>query len=570
MPQTRTTGVPADRLADLGARIWAWRGEHQPRTRDDIPRLDRPPGWLPDHRADTFAQVRAARIAFERELSALDPGPVVADRVDHRLLRSALGRVHWEIDVLARWQRQPRFYVDQALGTVFDMLLPPGVDADRVAEVVRLLTAAPEILRHGLLNLDGTAVAEFADLAIDELAGISERCSRLGAVLAAVAPELTAEIDIACAIAGTALLAFSDALVAARPGMASWSPVGAESYEWFLREVAVLPYDVAELRLIGKLELNRAMTWEQLEQHKVALGGTSRPPLPADAVEQADREAELEHELRKFYVDQDLLSQPDTLGHYRTAPLPAYLEPLQFLGVADDLTSPNRLQENGISYFPPPSADLPYFYAANALDPRAGIVHEGAHYQQLALSWRHPRALRRHFYDSGANEGIAFYNEELMLAAGLFADAPHTAPILYNFMRLRALRVIVDVGLATGQLSIADAAAYLQTEVGLDPQTAAQEAADFAEGPGQAISYQIGKTQILELVADAVRLGWHGPAGPLSLQDLHDFLWLNGNVPIALIRWELLGLTDQLARLGVPEPAELQVTLRAAAHPAAR
>lgn len=139
-----------------------------------------------------------------------------------------------------------------------------------------------------------------------------------------------------------------------------------------------------------------------------------------------------------------------------------------------------------------------------------------------------------------------------MLAAGLFADAPHTRQIIYNFMRLRALRVTVDVGLATGQLSIADAAAYLQTEVGLDPQTAAQEAADFAEGPGQASSYQIGKTQILELIADAVRLGWHTPTGPVSLQDVHDFLWLNGNVPIALIRWELLGLTDQLPGIGVP------------------
>ena len=70
--------------------------------------------------------------------------------------------------------------------------------------------------------------------------------------------------------------------------------------------------------------------------------------------------------------------------------MPAYLEPLRFLGVADDLTGPGRLTEDGVSYVPPPGPELPYFYAANARDPRAGILHEGVHYQQLALAWRNP------------------------------------------------------------------------------------------------------------------------------------------------------------------------------------
>ena len=37
-----------------------------------------------------------------------------------------------------------------------------------------------------------------------------------------------------------------------------------------------------------------------------------------------------------------------------------------------------------------------------------------------------------------------------------------------------------------------------------------------------------------------------GPAG-----QLHDEIWLNGNVPIALLRWELLGLTDELAAIDI-------------------
>jgi uncharacterized protein (DUF885 family) len=101
------------------------------------------------------------------------------------------------------------------------------------------------------------------------------------------------------------------------------------------------------------------------------------------------------------------------------------------------------------------------------------------HYQQLALSWRHPRPVRRHYYDCGANEGIAFYNEEMMLVSGLLDDAPHTRTVVCNFMRLRALRVTVDLGLATGALSIATAAGDLAAKVPMDEATARDS------GPGR-------------------------------------------------------------------------------------
>ena len=228
-------------LEELGLRIWDWRARHQPRTRDDIPRLDRPAGWRPDFSAATVAAVRAARDAFAAELAAVDPGSLTADVIDHRLLSSLLDRVKWELDVLRAWQCQPRFYIDQALGTVFDALLRPGVDAARVLEVVRLLLAVPSILADGRSNLAGHAVAEFAQLAIDELADIDDRCADLTAALGAVAPTLAGEVRQAGEVAAEALLDFRDALIAGLPGMAHWQPVGSEQYQWFLTNVAVLP-----------------------------------------------------------------------------------------------------------------------------------------------------------------------------------------------------------------------------------------------------------------------------------------------------------------------------------------
>jgi uncharacterized protein (DUF885 family) len=152
------------------------------------------------------------------------------------------------------------------------------------------------------------------------------------------------------------------------------------------------------------------------------------------------------------------------------------------------------------------------------------------------MSWRHERPLRRFYYDSGVNEGIAFYNEELMLAAGLFDDAPHSKTVMYNFMKLRAMRVIVDVKLATGLIDTETATSYLEKKVPMDHGTAHEEAVFFASSPGQALTYQIGKTQIIKLFSDSIEK----QRDKFSMKGFHDYLWYNGNVPLSLLRYEYL------------------------------
>jgi uncharacterized protein (DUF885 family) len=122
--------------------------------------------------------------------------------------------------------------------------------------------------------------------------------------------------------------------------------------------------------------------------------------------------------------------------------------------------------------------------------------------------------------------------------------------MINNMMRLRALRVEVDVKLALGQFTISEAAEYLHKTVPMDSATAIGEAKFFASDPGQAISYQIGKTQILRFLAEARR----AQGDKFDLQAFHDFLWLNGNVPFALQRWEYLGLKDDLETLETMKP----------------
>lgn len=112
-------------------------------------------------------------------------------------------------------------------------------------------------------------------------------------------------------------------------------------------------------------------------------------------------------------------------------------------------------------------------------------------------------------------------------------------------MRLRALRVDVDINLALDNYTIEDAGEYLSSTVPMDLTTGIDEARFFAYNPGQAITYQIGKLQILNLIADAkILLG-----DEFDLKDYHDYMMQNGNVPIALQRWEYLGLKDEIEKL---------------------
>lgn len=132
-----------------------------------------------------------------------------------------------------------------------------------------------------------------------------------------------------------------------------------------------------------------------------------------------------------------------------------------------------------------------------------------------------------------------------MLQYGLFDESPRTREIIYSFMRLRALRVDVDINLALGKYTIEDAGSYLAATVPMDLQTGIQEAGFFAYNPGQAITYQIGKIQIIKLIADAKVLFGDN----FDLKVFHDYMMVNGNVPIALMRWEYLGLRDEIELL---------------------
>ena len=69
---------------------------------------------------------------------------------------------------------------------------------------------------------------------------------------------------------------------------------------------------------------------------------------------------------------------------------------------------------------------------------------------------------------------------------------------MFEFMRLRALRVEVDVGLSTGTMTVAEATLYFQTQVPMSEKEAEGEVLARLAAPGQGLSYVIGKIQLFD------------------------------------------------------------------------
>jgi uncharacterized protein (DUF885 family) len=524
-------------LDKLANDFWTWRAKYAPFTGDDVNRIERP-GGVRDWSRSSIDSQRKDLGEFEARWKKLDANTrPIQQQVDYRLIGSALARVRWELDINPRWKRDPNFYVAQTLTPVVEALTAPGpYDPTRSREILTRIENIPSILQQGVVNLDKPP-APFATVAIEGLENIRPRLRQMATALLKSTTLKEQELNSATDRATDALDRFREKLRVMLPSLPNETALGRDAYVFFLKNVALMPYSPEELLAMGRQEWNRAVAFEAFEKNR----NKNVPPLKiADNIDDWIKDAAAkELQIRKFLEDHGILTVPNWVQHYTLRPMPEYLRALQGFGEMDDFTSPSRLNENCIRYVTEPSGKLGYFWQATAEDPRPIIVHEGipGHYFQLCLSWKHDDPIRRHYYDSGANEGIGFYAEEMMLQAGLFDDSPHTREIIYNFMRLRALRVEVDVKLALGEFTLDQAAKYLQEKVPMDEQTARQEAIAFATGPGQAITYQIGKLQIIKFLAD----GRMREGGKFNLRSFHDFVWKNGNVPIALQEWELLG-----------------------------
>ena len=536
----------SDSLRQLASDFWTWRAKYRPFTFDDIPRLEHSGGQR-DWSLTTITKQRTDLAEFERRWKSISTDDwEVAQKVDYRLMGSAIARVRWELDVNPRWQRDPIFYIEQTVTALQEELMPPPpFDQARSLEIVVRAENIPSIVEQAKANLK--AIAPFAQLAINSLSDIDQR---LAQVERGVSPLLAnddqrARLHTAMPKASNALVDYREWLKKTLPTMRPDFALGEKAFGFFLHHVALLPYTPAQLLNMARQDFDRVLAMEAYEHQRDLRAPQLK--MPANPAEEIAHMARDEANVRAYLKEHEILSVPSEVPHWTMREAPDYVAAFDGFGELDDFTGPSRLQQDGVRWIRPHVGEPPYFDKAYAEDTRTTGVHEGVpgHFFQLSLAWRNADPIRQQYYDSCANEGIGFYAEEMMLQAGLYDDSPRTREIIYSFARLRTLRVEVDVKLALGEFTIPKAAEYLARTVPMDNKTAQAEAASFATGPGLAIAYEIGKLQIERMLAERrLQLG-----DKFNLRSFHDYVWSNGNVPLSLQRWELLGLDDDLKKV---------------------
>lgn len=128
--------------------------------------------------------------------------------------------------------------------------------------------------------------------------------------------------------------------------------------------------------------------------------------------------------------------------------------------------------------------------------------------------------------------GWGCYAEEVMVESGPLAG-PAERLSQRVLLLVRALRVLIDAGIHTGQLTPGAAMELLMARVPMDRHAALAEVRRVCSDPGGAAAFALGRREILQLRAD-----WRARAGAAApLRQFHEEVLSYGRIPPALARW---------------------------------
>ncbi|MFX0095016.1 MAG: DUF885 domain-containing protein, partial [Candidatus Hodarchaeota archaeon] len=127
-------------------------------------------------------------------------------------------------------------------------------------------------------------------------------------------------------------------------------------------------------------------------------------------------------------------------------------------------------------------------------------------------------------------EGWALYCEQMMLEKGFEDNPSNPNPekqfILYNAIRWRAARMVIDVRLHTGHFSYEEAVEFLSNATGFSNTITSAEVLMYSQSPGYFFSYLTGKHLLVNLKEEL----------QISDKEFHDKILYCGFVPYWFIK----------------------------------
>ena len=510
---------------DLVSLFREWREFQRPNVNDGVP----------DYTPVAMAEQRRRLPMFQRRLTAIDIGAwSIGYQIDHHLVRAEMNGLDFDHRVLRPWSRNPNFYTT-VISSQSDTPRKEGPVMEGAIELWRLsfplarvevarfqarLRAIPAILEQARSNL----VEDARDLWITGIrtqGGQSGTLATLARELSSHHPELVADVERA----RESVDVFAAWLQGQLPEKHGTSGVGAANYDWYLRNVHLVPYTWEdELRAMER-ELARATAHLALEEHNNRDLPPQEPVVNAEEWERVSNAAVTE--LIRFFDEEEVMT------------VKPFMDPAL------------RVRLSGYT----PAGERSFFTQVDVRDPLLLRCH-GVHWFDTARIEMEPHAspirsnpLLYNIWDS-RSEGLATAMEELMMGAGLFENKPRSRELVYIMVAQRAARAIAglrmhsnefDINAARRFASVNTPRGYMRENGGLNWG----EQQLYLEQPGYGTSYITGKLLIESLMAErAAQLG-----GDFTLKGFMDGLYASGVIPVSLIRWEMTGNQDEILRI---------------------
>ena len=162
------------------------------------------------------------------------------------------------------------------------------------------------------------------------------------------------------------------------------------------------------------------------------------------------------------------------------------------------------------------------------------FLHEAipGHHYQIALTIEDTSLpkFRRYLWYGAYGEGWALYCESLGKELGLYTDPYQYMGALGDEIH-RAIRLVVDVGMHSKNMTREEAIKYMMDNEAINEQGATAEIERYMAIPGQALSYKIGALKIRELRDKySKQLG-----DKFKLADFHDEFLRHGCMPLEVL-----------------------------------
>jgi len=495
-------------------------------------------------------EVKGALAEFER----FDASGFELDaRIDHRLMVQIAKSILRSFERIRGHLRNPGMYSEECLAGAFLLLVREFAPLEwRLKGVLGRLKAAPRVLSQGRENIEPEEVPPvWCDVAIESAEQGLGLFSQLIPAVAQQFPDVTPEINEASEKAAEALQDYVKFLKEeVAPKARGDFAVGKELFEELLREDHMLDYTADELLELG---------WKLFKETEAEMEELAREIDPKKSAKEILEEAKADHpkaeelldvyrremaKVRKFVIDHEIATIPEGES-LRIEPTPPFLRGI-IPYAAYMMPGPLEELQQGIFFVTPVDPNSPPEEQEEKLKGHnwaklpVTALHEAypGHHLQLVFANQVgslPRKLGA-FISTLFIEGWAFYCEELMEKLG-YIDKPLQRLGRLNDQLWRAARIILDVSLHTGKMTVEEAIDFLVGKVGLEPTNARAEVRRYTLSPTQPMSYLVGKLEILKLIEEYKRK--HPDA---SLKEVHDAILSCGSLPPRLMRQRLFAV----------------------------